>query len=82
MMKELIAQLDPDGIAVMLQLFVMYLGVQLATTFLIAIAAITSYRDGLNRRDWSIMYRRARRIRKRREQLEKNKSIHKYDEEC
>lgn len=78
-MKELVAQLDPNDIAVMLQLFAMYLGIQLASTALISIGAIMSYRDGLNRRDWTIMYRRARRIRKRREQLEKNKNIGKYD---
>lgn len=81
-MKELVAQLNPNDIAVFMQLFAMYLGIQLASTFLIVIGAIISYHDGLNRRDWSIMYRRARRIRKRRERLEKNKKIRKCDEEC
>ena len=81
-MKELVAQLNPNDIAVFMQIFAMYLGIQLAITFLIAITAIISYHDGLNRRDFSIMYRRARRIRKRREQLEKNKNIRKYDEGC
>lgn len=72
-MKELVAQLNPNDIAIFMQIFAMYLGVQIAITFLIAVTAIISYCDGLSRYDFLIMKRRARRIRKRREQLEKKK---------
>lgn len=69
--KELLSNLTVEEITVILQLFAMFLGVQFGSAVLICISSILSHFTNKNIYDLFIMQRRARRIKKRREELER-----------
>lgn len=59
-----------DDFVRIFSVLLLYVLTQILLCVLLAIASIFSYRDSCNRRDFTIMKRRAKRIRKRREYLE------------
>ena len=67
--KDFFDMFTVEEITILCQLFAMFFGVQFGSCILICISAVLSYHTAMYKHDFHIMQRRARRLKKRREEL-------------